>query len=180
MSDDVEICGHETADGSPCQNSASDGDSCWIPAHGGSTESHGRPTKLEKMDEVERSQLISDIATVIETGGSISEAARKVGIHRETIGRWMEKGSDETDGPFANFHDRLVRARGEGEGTYREALMEIAIQSDDTATLMAMLKQRYPDSWGDVNRGEQSSAVIVNLGDEDEYEVDTETLEIQE
>lgn len=178
MSDD-DRCGYETGNG-PCQNPATEGDHCWIDTHGGSVSGHGRPSKLAAMDEVERSQTVSDIAHVIEQGGSLREAARKSGIHRETIGRWMEKGADEEDGPHADFYDRLVRARGEGEATYRELLLEIAKETGDTATLMAMLKQRYPESWGDVDRGEQTSGVVVDVGDPDEYEIDPNTLEVVE
>ena len=110
----------------------------------------GRPTKLTYENQ-------EAIASVIEQGGSISEAARKVGIHRETIGTWMEKGREQDQGIFSDFFDRLTRARGQGEATYRQALLQIAIETDDTATLMAMLKQRYPDSWAEVDRGQQAA-----------------------
>jgi len=50
----------------------------------------------------------------------------------------------------------------------------------DLATLMSMLKQRYPESWGEVDRGEQAGGVVVNVGDPDEYSVDPDTLEATE
>jgi transposase-like protein len=170
---DKDTCGHPTADGSPCQHPATEGDSCWIPSHGGSADDHGRDPKLTK----ERQEAI---ASAIEQGASITEAARKNGIHRETFGNWMKKGQEQGEGIYADFFDRLTRARGQGEASYRSALMQIAIESDDTATLMAMLKQRYPESWGDVDRGEQQGGVVVNVGDPDEYEIDPDTLEVQE
>ena len=170
MSDD--ICGHPTEGGEPCQNPATDGDSCWIKSHGGHAEP-GRDPKLTK----ERQE---NIASAIEQGASISEAARKNGIHRETFGNWMKRGSEQEEGIYADFFDRLTRARGEGEASYRQALMRIAIESDDTATLMAMLKQRYPESWGEVDRGEQQGGVVVNVGEPDEYNVDPDTLEVEE
>ena len=159
----TDLCGHPTADDGECQNPATDGGSCWLAEHGGDSKPSGRPSKLEQWDDVKRTQVMNDIASVIEQGGSIAEASRKVGIHRETIGRWMERGADADSGPLSEFHDRLVRARGEGEGTYRQALLRIAIESEDTATLMAMLKQRYPDSWGDVDRGEQGIGPVINI-----------------
>lgn len=113
----------------------------------------GRPPKLTYENQ-------EQIAAVIEQGGSITEAARKCGIHRETIGRWAEKGRQQDEGIFADFYDRLTRAQGQGEATYRQALLQIAIETDDTATLMAMLKQRYPDAWGEVKRGEQSGLTV--------------------
>jgi transposase-like protein len=166
----TETCGHPTAEGDPCENPATEGDSCWIKSHGGHTQP-GRDTKLTK----ERQEAI---ASAIEQGASITEAARKNGIHRETFGNWMKRGQEQEEGIFAEFFDRLTRARGQGESSYRSALMQIAIESDDTATLMAMLKQRYPESWGDVDRGEQASGVTVNVGDPDEHEIDPETLEV--
>jgi len=45
---------------------------------------------------------------------------------------------------------------------------------------MAMLKQRYPESWGDVDRGQQAGGVTVNVGDPDEHEIDPDTLEVQD
>jgi len=183
--DDPGICGYEGTDrGYPCQNPATDGDSCWLEGHGGDVDhpGGGRPegsTKLAKMAEAEAYELMDSIAEVIENGGSIAEAARKSGIHRETIGSWMEIGEGKPEGEIhREFFDRLVRARGEGEGNYRQMLMRIALESEDTASLMAMLKQRYPESWGEVNRGEQAGGVVVNLGEEEEFEVDPETLEV--
>ena len=172
MSDENKQCGHTTAEGTPCQLPGSFGDGkCHHHTDFDGPEDAGRPTKLTK----ERQERI---ASIIEQGGSIREACGRAGIHRETFGNWMKRGQEQSEGVFAEFFDRLTRARGEGEGTYRQALMQIAIQSDDTATLMAMLKQRYPESWGDVNRGEQSGGVVVNVSEPDEYSVDPETLEV--
>ena len=170
-----ETCGDyggTNADDEPCGRPAAWG----RDAETGPCKTHvdmGRPTKLTYENQ-------EKIATVIEQGGSINEAARKVGVHRETVGNWMEKGSEQEEGIFADFFDRLTRARGQGEGAYRSALMQIAIENDDTATLMAMVKQRYPESWGDVERGKQTGGVVVNVGDPDEYEIDPDTLEVQE
>lgn len=170
MTNDTDICGHPTGNDEPCQNPPTEGDHCWIKSHGGFAEP-GRDPKLTK----ERQE---NIASAIEQGASIAEAARKNSIHRETFGNWMQKGQEQEEGIYADFFDRLTRARGQGEGTYRQALMQIALENDDAATLMTMLKQRYPDSWGEAQRGEQAAGVTVNVGDADEYEVDPDTLEL--
>lgn len=167
------ICGHPTADDSPCENPASEGDSCWIKTHGGHAEP-GRDREPPSKSTQE------NIASVIEGGASISEACRRAGVHKEQFYRWMQYGEEEEAGPFQEFRDRLMRARGEGEAEYRETLIELAKQTNDTATLMTMLKQRYPESWGDVKRGEQTGGVVVNVGDADEYVVDPDTLEVEE
>jgi len=174
MSDDTELCGEIKNDGEACEYTAKYADGkCGHHTEVDGPEDAGRPTKLTK----ERQEKI---ANIIEQGGSISEACRRAGIHRETFGNWMNRGSDQDEGVFAEFFDRLTRARGEGEGTYRQALMQMAIESDDTATLMAMLKQRYPESWGEVDRGEQQGGVVVNVGEPDEYNVDPDTLEVSQ
>jgi transposase-like protein len=169
--DDTERCGHPTADGSPCQHPATDGDSCWLAEHGGDAAPSGRDR------EPPSKQTQELIANVIEQGASIAEACRRAGVHRETFYRWMQFGEEEEAGPFQEFRDRLVRARGEGEAQYRKTLLELAEASEDTATLMAMLKQRYPESWGDVDRGEQSGGVTVNVGSPEDHEIDPDTLE---
>ncbi len=153
----TDTCGHPTANDTPCQNPATDGNSCWLDAHGGSAEKSGRKREPPTREQQEK------IASVIESGGSIQEAARRAGVHRERIYTWMKYGEEEEAGPFQEFADRLVRARGEGEAQYREALIAIAKESGDTATLMAMLKQRYPDSWSEVDRGEQANTVKLEV-----------------
>lgn len=157
--DDSDLCGAATTKGTPCQNAA---DAC--PWHDtDDPPATGRDRKPPSRDTQER------IASVIEAGGSIREAARKAGVHREQINRWMEYGAEEDAGPFQEFRDRLTRARGEGEGQYRKALIEIAKETGDTATLMAMLKQRYPEEWAEVDRGEQADGKI---------EVDSEVVTV--
>jgi len=171
MSDD--ICGHPTADSGPCSNPPTEGDHCWLEDHGGDV-TPGRDREPPSKSTQEK------IASVVENGGSISEACRRAGVHKETFYRWMNYGEEEDAGPFQEFRDRLVRARGEGEAQYRSTLLELAESAEDTATIMAMLKQRYPESWGDVDRGEQAAGVTVNVGDADEHEIDPDTLEVQD
>ena len=182
MSDD-EVCGHPTGggDGPPCQNPASDGDSCWIPSHGGSVTDHGkRSTRLSK-------QTVDRITSHIAEGKSVASATRMETIPPSTFYNWLDKAPDETpadpefeDAPYAYLLDRFVRARGLGEDTYVQDALDLAREQGDLSTLMAMLKQRYPESWGEVDRGEQSGGVVVNVGEPDEYEIDPDTLEVQE
>jgi len=178
MSDDT--CGHETANGEPCQNpTTDDGDSnrCWIDNHNETAVEANQPGRPR---ETPSKSTEENIASVIESGGSIREACRRSGVHPEQFYRWMQYGEEEDAGPFADFRDRLVRARGEGEAQYRDTLLMLAEETGDTATLMAMLKQRYPESWGEVDRGEQQGGVVVNVGEPDEYNVDPDTLEVSQ
>ena len=181
MTDDV--CGHPTADGSACQNPASDGDSCWIPAHGGDAEDHGkRSTRLSK-------DTVDSITSHIAEGKSVASATRMETIPPSTFYNWLDKAPEETpadpefdDQPYAYLLDRFVRARGLGEDAYVQDALDLARETGDLATLMSMLKQRYPESWGEVDRGEQAAGVVVNTGGDsvDEYDVDPDTLEVTE
>lgn len=171
MSND--ICGHPTGDGSPCQNPATEDGHCWLDGHGGDVQV-GRDRDPPSKSTQEQ------IASRIEGGSSIQEACRRAGVHREQFYRWMQYGDEEEAGPFQEFRDRLVRARGEGEAQYREALIDIAKENGDTATLMAMLKQRYPESWGDVDRGQQAGGVVVKTEAGETTEIDPESLEVMD
>jgi len=173
-------CDYPTADDTPCKNATTDdgdADRCWIDGHNSQPVEADQPGRKREPPSRETQEKI---ASVIEAGGSLREAARKAGVHREQINRWMEYGDEEDAGPFQEFRDRLVRARGEGEGQYRKALIQIAKENNDTATLMSMLKQRYPDSWGDVDRGEQAGGVVVNTSAGETVEIDPDTLEVQD
>lgn len=157
MTDD-DICGAECDDGSKCQRdpgwgTESDIGPC-VDHDESETGTAHRPTKLT--DERQAS-----IAEMIEEGHSIAAAARSNDITSQTFFNWMERGEQADAGPFADFFDRITRARGTGEARYVDAIVEIAKENDDTATLMSLLKSRYPDSWGDVERGEQAGGVEV-------------------
>lgn len=117
---------------------------------------------------------------MIEEGHSISAAARSNGITVQTFFNWMERGADQEEGIFADFFDRITRARGVGESKYVDAILEIAKDNDDTATLMTLLKSRYPDAWSDAQRGEQTGGVNVFLEADDTTEIDPDTLEVKE
>jgi len=84
MSDD-DICGHPTADGSPCQHTTTeDGDSdrCWVPSHNGNSDDFGR-TKV--LDDPERRQMIFDAA---EAGLHVGHQAAAAGVSRKTLQRY--------------------------------------------------------------------------------------------
>lgn len=170
MTDD--ICGAECVDGTECHHPAG---SCPVPSHSDPTAEnpHGRDPKLTR----ERQE---QIASDIEQGASITASCRRASIHKQTFYNWMDAGETQEEGIYRDFFDRIVRARGEGEEHYRRVAFDMAREEGDTATIMAMLKQRYPDEWGDVNRGEQSGGVVVNVGEPDEHEIDPETLEVQD
>ncbi len=156
-----ELCGYEKDDGGPCQLPASrpDGRCHHHTQIDGARANGGRQSKLTEGRQ-------ENIAVMIEDGHSIGAAARSNGINVSTFFNWMEKGEQQDDGPYADFYDRLTRARGNGERKYVDTIAEIARETNDTATLMTLLKSRYPDAWGDVERGEQTGGVEVVLPEE--------------
>jgi len=180
MSDDTDKCNHPLPGGGTCDNPATDGDTCWIPSHGGDADDHGRPLSLEK-------QTVDRITSHIAEGKSVASATRMETVPPSTFYNWLDKApesppTDPTfeDSPYAYLLDRFVRARGLGEDAYVQDVLDIAREQGDLATLMSMLKQRYPDSWGDVDRGQQAGGVVVNVDTPDEYEINPDTLEVQE
>lgn len=174
MSD--EFCGYEdTTTGHPCRHQSG---SCPFPSHrgepipnGGSSPGRNSKLTLERQEQ---------IATSIESGKSVVSACRMAGIERATFYNWMDRGEGESETIYADFFDRIARARGHGEDYYVGAILNIARENDDVGTLLSMLKQRYPESWGDVKRGEQTGGVVVQLGESEDFEIDPETLELVE
>ncbi|QAS68834.1 terminase small subunit [Haloferax tailed virus 1] len=157
MADD--ICGHETASGEPCQNPASDGDSCWLDAHGGSANKSGRPSKLS-YDRQEK------IATAVEGGKSLTSAARMAGVDRTTVYGWIDRGEADKeegkDNEFTEFYDRLTRAKGHGEDFYFNLALEMAKEDGDHRFIASLMKQRYPDSWGETETGVEATEITVS------------------
>lgn len=151
----TEQCGStNTGSGEPCANPASEPDGkCWHHTEAGEQRRGGRDPKLTKQRE-------EHICQAIEDGKSVTSAARMAGVHPATVYAWVDKGEDQEEGIYADFHERFVRARGYGEDTYFKLVFEIARDEGDTATLLSMLKQRYPESWGEVDRGEQAGGSI--------------------
>lgn len=174
-----ETCGHPTADDTPCQHPVTDDgdpDRCWIDAHNEADVEAGQPGRQFPDPEKLDLQRQEDIAQTVEQGKSISAAARMSGITPSTAIRWMQLGRDQEEGPYREFFERLTRALGFGQNKWEDLLLEAA--KDDPSTIMAVLKTQFPNEWGDVDRGEQAGGVVVNLGEEEEYEVDADTLEV--
>lgn len=173
MTDD--ICGYDdTTTGHPCRHPAG---SCPVPTHNGAVPDGGNP---QGRGTALNQELIESITTHIAEGKSVNSAARMNGIPTSTFYNWLDRGESESDSIYGELLERYVRARGLGEDYVYSTVWDIAAEEGDLATLMSILKQRYPESWGSVNRGEQAAGVIVELGEAEEYEIDPETLEVIE
>jgi len=154
MSDDTELCGAETTDGTPCENHA---ESC--PWHNtDNPPKNGRDSKLSKERE-------EKIAQAIEAGKSMTIAARKAGVSRNSVYSWIEKGEDQDEGIYADFHDRIRRARGEGEDFYLSLALDMAKENGDHRFIASLMKQRYPDSWSDTETGVEADTVKLEVSE---------------
>jgi transposase len=158
MSD--ELCGAETTKGGKCQNKA---ESC--PWHNtDDPPENGRDSKLSKERE-------EQIAQAIENGRSMTAAARMAGVSRNAVYSWIEKGEQQEEGIYADFHDRITRARGQGEEWYFQTAMRLAKENGDHRFIASLMKQRYPDSWQDAETGVEADTVEIVLdGEKSRYE----------
>lgn len=105
MTNDRELCGAETTDGSPCQNYA---DTC--PWDHGDTNDTGRPSKFN--DDRARRAIDAALDKKSKAG-----CARAAGVDENCIGRWEEANPTFTDedGTDKEFRDAFTRARAKGE-----------------------------------------------------------------
>ena len=179
MSDDKPTCNAETEAGEQCKNAASDNGYCWIPSHNPDIEGDEYPAGRSSKLTLERQERI---ASMIEQGHSMTAAARANGINKATLFNWMARGEAENtagnENEYTALYDRVTRARGTGEQNYVNHIRKLADESNDTAALISMLRQRYPESWGDVNRGKQAGGVNVYTEPSEVTEIDPETLEV--
>ena len=158
MGDSDEICGAPTTQGHPCQNPA---DSC--PWHNtDDPPDNGRPSKLS----FERQE---EIAQAIEAGKSLTSAARMAGVDRTTVYGWIDRGEADKeageDNEFVDFYDRLTRAKGHGEDFYYSLALELAKENEDHRFIASLMKQRYPDSWGETETGVEADTVNIEVSE---------------
>jgi hypothetical protein len=153
-----DICGSEdTSSGEKCQwNEAEKGD---CPFHSrDNPPENGRDSKLTKERE-------EKIAQAIERGKSINSAARMAGISPQTVYNWLDRGEDEENTVYRDFFERITRAKGYGEDKYFNVIWEMAKEEGDHRFLASLMKQRYPDSWGDTDTGVKADSVTIEVSE---------------
>ena len=151
---DEELCGAETSKGGTCKNPI---ESC--PWHNtDNPPKNGRPSKLTH-------SVQEAIASDIERGRSMRSAARKQDLTPQTIMNWMQRGEADLEEHKANeytdFFQRITRAKGYGEEWYMKTIIELAEENEDHRFLMSLMKQRYPDSWGETETGVEATEITV-------------------
>ena len=162
MSD--ELCGFEnTTTGKPCRNEAVEDDGrCHIHTRDEDAQRGHRKLSHERQER---------IATAIESGVPLVAACRLNSITYQTHKNWMEQGQDEAEGPFNDYFERLTRALGHDQKDKTATLWEAAKRQGDTKTMLTILKQRYPETWGDSDIGEAMSNITIHTEPpEDDHE----------
>ena len=155
-----DICGSEdTSSGEPCKFSP--GESCpWHDVE--EPPETGRPTKLT----LERQEKI---AQAIEAGKSITSAARMAGVSRNTVFNWLDRGEAEkqadNDNEYTEFLDRITRAKGYGEDFYMNLALELARENGDHRFIASLMKQRFPESWGETETGVSADTVKLEVSE---------------
>lgn len=119
----------------------------------GEPSHRGRDPKLTK----ERQEAI---ASMLENGQSVAAACRCNGIGQTTFYEWLEKADDQEEGIYAEFADRVASARGAGEAKLVDDLLEMAREKGDARTVLSVLKNRYPESWGEHDDDDAGSGSV--------------------
>ena len=175
--DNVELCGYEKDDGTPCKLTASRSDGrCHHHTETEDTSNNNRPSLLESDPEIQDA-----IVTAIENGATKTQAAQSVGIHRHTILNWYDKGEEQADLPpeerdhFFDFFAACARAQARDKDWLRERMRENG--GDDWRQQAWELERKYPKEYrektsaelehsGEVD-GKQTVEMTVNLDDQD-------------
>ncbi|WP_226040857.1 helix-hairpin-helix domain-containing protein [Natrinema sp. DC36] len=108
-------------------------------------------------------EVQTSIANMLQQGHSVAAACRCNGIGQSTFYEWLEKADKQGEGIYADFADEVASARGMGEATLVDDLLEMAREKKDTKAILSVLKNRFPESWGEVEEGDEGSTVEVFL-----------------
>jgi hypothetical protein len=89
-------------------------------------------------------EIADEVVTLVRAGNYFAVAAEAVGVHRETLRRWLKKGEDADEGLYFELVERVRQA---------EALAEVdavaVVREGGKAWIanMTYLERRHPDRW---------------------------------
>jgi len=110
-------------------------------------------------------QRQEEIAQAIERGKSLNSAARMAGVTPQTVYNWLDKGEGQEEGIYKECFERITRAKGHGEDVYFNTVWQMAKEEGDHRFLASLMKQRYPDSWGDTDTGVKADSVTIEVSE---------------
>lgn len=96
----------------------------------------GRPTKLTP----ELSQRVIDLVRV---GNYVETAAAAVGVHRNSLFNWMERGRKDESGAYFDFVNGVHQAQAEAEARTL-AVVQRAGKEGDWQAATWILERRHP------------------------------------
>ena len=117
-----------------------------------------KPTNLSKFTEQIKEMLVENARL----GASQKSAAALAGIHPATLSKWLERGTEEEDGPFADFAVNFFQAQAEYKMQLLAKIREIGVGTNQWAALMTILERVYPEEFRKPNEGK--NGVTVNVG----------------
>ena len=99
----------------------------------------GRPTKFSP-------ELGTRIIDLLRTGMYVETVSAAVGLHKDTLYRWLKRGARAKTGALREFSDAFQKAVIEQE---QRALIGIQLHGKREWTALAwFLERRFPDRWG--------------------------------
>lgn len=99
----------------------------------------GRPTKLTD-------ELALAICQCILDGNYRHVAAKRFGVHRATLSRWLNCGKEFPGSIYAIFRDMVLEAEATAEVRFVQAVIQGGL--DDPWLMLAFLERKYPLRYG--------------------------------
>ena len=109
----------------------------------------GRPSKLTP-------EIRQRIVQAISIGTHRQDAAEYAGIDAATLRRWMTRGLEETDGPYAEFRTAIVEAEARAKITAMGCITKAA-RAGDWKAASWWLQKKYPHQFS-----EQSQLFLIS------------------
>lgn len=144
-----DLCGHPTAEDTPCQNPATQDGHCWLDAHGGDTEV-GRDFSIQDDDH-------QDILQAAREGLSKSGCARAAGVSHTELNRYLEAHPD--------FRSSFAQARAKGETKLVKGGLNDPETDSSMAKFLLASSFEYKKTEKTEVTGEDGGPVEINLSE---------------
>ena len=105
----------------------------------------GRPTKFTK-------DRCNKILKYIREGNFKHTAARRAGVHKDTLNEWINKGNAAKSGKYAEFSAAVLEAEAEAE-TNAVAKIHVKMNDSSIPAILDYMRRRFPD-WNVTDKAE--------------------------